>query len=740
MRRVENKNTLKFAVFLLLVVGLLAAGHHFNLQQRFNPDRIRTMIDNAGPWGFIVFAAFYLISSLVPFPATLLSAVSGALWGEYLGTVITVMSATVACCVPFLISRLLGRGLIGAILKKNHTAHRCDRFAGKNGFTAVLLMRLIPIFPWDVVNYVTGLCGIKFRDYFMASLIGTIPASFTYNLIGSSLGGPIDKTKIILIIAFVLIIALTVILAKRKRIDTVEDTGNSERQIMAEYERVEVSPMDKFNTELIENVRPPDWSNPMPAKKYDLVVIGAGTAGLVTAAGAAGLGGKVALIERNLLGGDCLNVGCVPSKSFIRSSRAIAEIAGSAKYGISETGSAAVDFASVMERVRAIRAKVSHHDSAKRFRDLGVDVFLGQAEFSSTDTITVGGKKLRFRKAVIATGARAVTPDIEGIKDAGFLTNETVFNLTEQPKRLAVIGGGPIGCELAQAFGRLGTQVTLFHRDEHILNREDADAAAIVQERFKREAIQLNLGCAPTRVEMRGQEKVIHYVYEGKESAVVVDEILAGAGRAPNVDGLNLESVGVQYDKREGVKVNDHLQTTNPRIYAAGDICVKWKFTHAADAAARIVIQNALFLGRKKLSDLTMPWCTYTDPEIAHVGLYEREARASGIEVDTFKVEWSDVDRAVTDGEEEGFIKIHIRKGTDRIVGATVVAAHAGEMISEISVAMAGKIGLGALSRVIHPYPTQTEAIKKVADAFSRTRLTPAVKKLLSSWLAWQRK
>lgn len=501
-----------------------------------------------------------------------------------------------------------------------------------------------------------------------------------------------------------------------------------------------ISPWDAHNQELAAQVHPPDWANPEPAPCYNLVVIGAGTAGLVTAVGAAGLGAKVALIEKHLLGGDCLNVGCVPSKSIIRSSRMAADVRDAHRYGVNVPGDVSVDFAAVMKRMRGIRARISHHDSAERFAQLGVDVFLGVGQFTGPDTVSAAGNTLRFKKAVIATGARAVTPHMDGIEEAGFLTNETVFNLIEQPRRLAVIGGGPIGCELAQAFQRLGTQVTLFHRHEHLLGREDADAADIVQERFRREGIQLVLGCAPIRVELRGKEKVVHYACEGKESTVVVDEILAGAGRDPNVDGLNLESVGVQYDKRGGVEVNDRLQTTNPGIYAAGDVCMKWKFTHAADAAARIVIQNALFFGRKKLSALIMPWCTYTDPEIAHVGLYERQAKDRGMEISTYKVEWDDVDRAVADGEEDGFIKVHVCKGTDRIVGATIVAAHAGEMISELSVAMAGKVGLGALSGVIHPYPTQAEAIKKAADAFNRTRLTSTVKKLLLAWLAWQRK
>jgi pyruvate/2-oxoglutarate dehydrogenase complex dihydrolipoamide dehydrogenase (E3) component len=319
------------------------------------------------------------------------------------------------------------------------------------------------------------------------------------------------------------------------------------------------------------------------------------------------------------------------------------------------------------------------------------------------------------------------------------LTNETVFSLTQCPARLAVIGGGPIGCELAQAFQRLGSQISLLHKNAHLLDREDMEAAAIVQSAFIREGVAVRLNARITRVERNGGEKRVSYEVQGKEEAITVDEILAGAGRAPNVEGLNLETVGVQYDPRKGVLVNDCLQTTNPRIYAAGDICLAWKFTHAADFAARIVIQNALFLGRKKASALTMPWCTYTDPEIAHVGLYEREARERGVEVDTYVREFKDVDRAVLDGEEDGFVKIHVKKGRDEILGATIVARHAGEMISEISVAMAARLGLGRMASVIHPYPTQAEAIRQCGDAYNRTRLTPTVKKWMGRWLAWQR-
>ncbi|UBF27965.1 mercuric reductase [Kovacikia minuta CCNUW1] len=499
-----------------------------------------------------------------------------------------------------------------------------------------------------------------------------------------------------------------------------------------------IQPLDESNQKLLAAVHPLDWVNPTPADRYDLVVIGAGTAGLVVAAGAAGLGLglKVALIEKHLMGGDCLNVGCVPSKCMIRSSRVVGEMRQAEKFGIRvPEATIDIDFPAVMARLRQVRADISHNDSAQRFQKLGVDVFLGQGQFVSGDSIRVEDQTLRFKKAVIATGARASRPPVEGLAEAGFLTNETVFWLTERPQRLAVIGGGPIGCELAQTFHRLGCEVTLFHNHGQILDREDADAAEVVQQVFLREGIQLLLNSELHRVEKIPEGKVIHFTHQGQTHTITVDEILVGAGRSPNVEGLNLEAVGVQFDQHKGVLVNNYLQTTNPRIYAAGDICMGWKFTHAADAAARIVIKNTLFspfgLGRAKLSSLVMPWATYTAPEVAHVGLYEKDAEAQGIEVETIKIPFDSVDRAIADGETEGFLKIHHKKGSDQILGATIVADHAGEMISEVTTAIVNKIGLSKLSGVIHPYPTQAEAIKKAADAYRRTLLTPRTKALL---------
>lgn len=501
------------------------------------------------------------------------------------------------------------------------------------------------------------------------------------------------------------------------------------------FHKLEVTPLDEYNKHLLDNVRPENYVNPEPAARYNLVVIGAGTAGLVTAAAAAGLGAKVALVERNLMGGDCLNVGCVPSKAVIRAAHAASDIKKAARFGITAKD-VEIDFAKAMEWMREVRSSISHHDSVARFSNLGIDIFQGNASFKDSSTVVVGDKTLRFKKAVIASGARAVELPIPGLAEAGYLTNENVFNLTERPKRLAVIGAGPIGCELAQSFARLGCEVFLLHSQDHILEREDADAAEIVQKKFIEEGITLVLKAKTERVEKTSAGKKISYKdATGKDQTILVDEILVGAGRAPNVEGLNLEAVGVEYDKRLGVKVNDHLQTTNPRIFAAGDICMAWKFTHAADAAARIVIQNVLFSilpVKGKLSTLTMPWCTYTDPEIAHVGLYEHEAKERGIELDTYRINMSQVDRAITEGETDGFLKIHTKKGSDQILGATVVSRHAGEMISEVSLALVHKIGLGKIASVIHPYPTQAEAVKKAADSYNRTKLTAGKKKLLT--------
>ena len=505
--------------------------------------------------------------------------------------------------------------------------------------------------------------------------------------------------------------------------------------------RYRLSPDDVYNQSLVDHVHPQHWKNPLPAGTYHLVIIGAGTAGLVTAAAAAGLGARVALIERDLMGGDCLNFGCVPSKAIISAARVAASVRNAAAFGVQIPHGTNVDFGKVMQRMRAKRALISPVDSAARFRDLGVDVFFGQGRFETTDTISVTDReahvsKISFRKAVIATGARAAAPPIPGLETVEYLTNENLFSLTQLPARLAVIGSGPIGSEMAQCFARLGSQVVLFEMSDRILPREDADASAILQRQLQRDGVVTVLNSKDMEL-ARAEEPCIQVrgVSGSEPYRFEVDQLLVAVGRAANTEGLNLTAVGVE-SNRQGIPVNDHLQTSNPRIYAAGDICSPLKFTHAADFQARIVVQNALFavgpFGRKKASDLVVPWATYTSPEIAHVGLSEQDAAAAGTKIDTYIQSLEHVDRAILDDHQDGFVKVHTRRGSDRIVGATIVAEHAGDMISEVVVAMTNGVGLAGIGAAIHPYPTTTDAIRRLGDQYNRTRLTAFNQKLLS--------
>ncbi|MDE0864647.1 MAG: mercuric reductase [Rubripirellula sp.] len=502
---------------------------------------------------------------------------------------------------------------------------------------------------------------------------------------------------------------------------------------------LQLQPYDEFNRKLEANVHPKDWVNPTPQGRYNLVVIGGGTAGLVAAMGAAGLGAKVALIERELLGGDCLNVGCVPSKALLSIGRTVAKIRRAGALGVGLAGEPQTSFPDVMSRMRKLRADISPHDSAARFRKAGIDVFMGSGQFISTNQIQVGDQTLEFRKAVIASGAKAASLNIPGFTETGVLTNETVFSLTELPQRLVVIGGGPIGCELAQVFAQLGSQVVQIERSSRILPREEQDASAVVQRSMIADGVRILTDTNLVRMEQRDSEKVVVVRHDQQEEEIICDQILTAVGRSPNINGLGLDSAAIAFDSRTGVTVNDRLQTTNRNVYAAGDVASRFQFTHAADFMARIVIQNALFLGRMKASDLLVPWATYTSPEVAHVGMYPGEAASQNIAVDTYEVQFSEIDRSILESETEGFVRVIVAKGKDAILGATIVAPNAGDMISELTLAMKNGIGLKRIASTIHPYPTHAEAIRKLGDQFNRTRLTRKVAWGMTQWLKFQR-
>jgi pyruvate/2-oxoglutarate dehydrogenase complex dihydrolipoamide dehydrogenase (E3) component len=505
--------------------------------------------------------------------------------------------------------------------------------------------------------------------------------------------------------------------------------------------------VDAADARLASLVHPPDWANPTPPRqRYHLVVVGAGTAGLVTAAIAAALGARVALVERHLMGGDCLNVGCVPSKAVIRAARAWAAAREAGRFGgPAVPGDAEGDFGAVMTRLRALRAALAPVDSAARFRELGVDVYLGTGRFTGPDALAVTGADgraaaLRFRRAVVATGARAAVPPVPGLAESGFFTNETIFDLTARPEHLVVLGAGPIGCELAQSFARFGSRVTVLDRNARALPFDDPDAGALVRSALERDGVRFALGVTATRVERRGDAVTVAYRAgdAGPEEHVTGDALLVAAGRAPTVANLGLDAAGVKHDARAGVAVDDRLRTSNPRVYAVGDVASRYKFTHAADALARLVVPNALFGGRGKASALVVPWATYTSPEVAHVGLTAADAAERGDAVQAVTVPLAEVDRARlddADGAPEGFLRVYVRRGSDEILGATLVGEHAGDLISQVTQAMTNGLGLGALGKTIYPYPTTAEALRKAADAHRRAKLTPTAKRALAAVL-----
>jgi len=745
------------AALFVVVRGLRLQGHLLELVN---------WIRSAGGIGVVLFVLTYAAATVLFVPGSILTLGAGFAYGVVSGTMIVWVAANLGAALAFIFGRTLARDWVAAWVHQKPTFTALDRAVARQGFRIVVLTRLSPVFPFNLLNYAFGLTSVSWRDYVLGSMLGMLPGTVMYVYLGSlvtslselAAGGAAGGTKRMYYFTGLAVTAgVTLYLTRVARRALSQASGDVDRTARPEEPpslggvskgarwieptAQQIAPLllpdDEHNRTLTSWTHPRHWTNPVPSGRYNLVVVGGGTAGLVAAAGAAGLGAKVALIEKHLLGGDCLNVGCVPSKALMSAARAVAAARNADTFGV-HVGHVDVDFPAVMERMRRLRAELAPHDSASRFAALGVDVFLGAGRFTGPTTLHVDGRRLEFSRAVITTGARAVGLGILGLEATGYLTNETVFTLTQLPRRLAIIGAGPLGCELAQAFRRFGSEVVLLETESRILPREDAEAAAILDRRLRAEGVNVLLSAAVSSVERRGRDVIIARNVAGHREELTCDAILLGIGRAPNVEDLGLESARVAYDRR-GVTVNDYLQTTNRRIYAAGDVASAFKFTHMADALARIVLANALFASRRKASALHVPWCTYTQPEIAHVGMYEHEAQARGYAVNTIVVPMKEVDRAVLDGCEDGFLRILLRQGSDLILGATLVADHAGDMISEITTAMVGGRGLATIANVIHPYPTQAEIIKKAADTYNRTRLTPIVRKLFEWWLASRR-
>jgi len=746
----------KIALLLLVLAAVFTGFLFLPVREWFM--HFESYVRSLGAIGPAVVILFYIFCTVLFIPGSAITIGSGTLFGLKTGLIVVVLGANLGALCSFLLARSLLRQKVAAWAAANPKFRALDQAIGKQGFKMVLLTRLSPVFPFVLLNYFLGLTAVRARSYVLANLLGMLPATFLFVYIGAAardaIAGQVDPSagfyqQVLKYVGLLATVAVVVIVTRIARKELREAEQQQEGSVVAakplldgDHKLPSFKEMtlgdDPYDKELIENCHPPQWVNPTPAKRYNLVVLGAGTAGLVSAAGAVGLGAKVALIERNLMGGDCLNVGCVPSKAVIRAARAAHEARDGAEFGIRHVGEPDIGFAAAMERMRRLRAVISHHDSVARFSKLGVDVFIGDGQFTSPHAVKVDGKRLEFDRAVIATGARAAELSIPGIKEAGYYTNETIFTLTQLPRRLVVIGAGPIGCEMAQSFCRFGSEVTAITDGADVLPKEDPDAAAVVRKQLEREGVRVITRGVIKQVGGNGACKRVSVIVDGHVQEITCEAILVSIGRRPNLEGLGLDEAGVKY-AQSGVLVDERMRTSNPRIFAAGDICSRYKFTHAADAMARLVIANALFMARRKVTDLVIPWCTYTDPEVAHVGYYEKDASAAGFDVATITEHLGRVDRAILDGEDEGFARVHYDKKTGRILGGTIVARHAGEMLGELTLAMVAKQKVGVLSSTIHSYPTQAEVLHKIGDAYMRTKLTPTVKKVFEKWLAWRR-
>jgi pyruvate/2-oxoglutarate dehydrogenase complex dihydrolipoamide dehydrogenase (E3) component/uncharacterized membrane protein YdjX (TVP38/TMEM64 family) len=745
------------AIIVVLVLAAIVAGVLFLPVRQWFME-FESYVKSLGAVGPVVVVLAYVLCTVLFIPGSAITVGAGTLFGLKTGFVVVVLGANLGALCSFLLARTFLREKVAVWAAANPKFRSLDQAIGRQGFKMVLLTRLSPVFPFVLLNYFLGLTAVRTGAYILANLIGMLPATFLFVYIGAAardaIAGQMDAAasfyqQILKYVGLAATIAVVVVVTRIARKALREAEQQQEGSIGAGMSRLDLDHQpttfeqmmlvdDPHDKQLIENCHPPKWTNPTPAGKYNLVVIGGGTAGLVSAAGAAGLGAKVALIERNLMGGDCLNVGCVPSKGIIRAARAAYDASNGAEFGVRLACEPNTAFAAAMERMRKLRAGISHHDSVERFTKLGVDVFVGHGHFVSPTSIEVDGRRLDFDRAVIATGARAKEPAIPGLREMDFYTNETIFTLTELPRRLAVIGAGPVGCELAQTFQRFGSEVLLMTDGAEILPKEDRDAAAILRKQMEKDGVRILTGAKIQRTATKDNAKKLSLTVSDQRLEIECDAILIAVGRAPNLEDLGLDEAGICYSMR-GVDVDERLRTSNSRVFAAGDICSRYQFTHAADAMARIVIANALFFTRRKVTDLVIPWCTYTDPEIAHVGYYERDAKAAGYDVATITQPLSEVDRAILDGEAEGFARVHYDSKAGRILGGTIVARHAGEMLGELTLAMVAKQSVGVLSSTIHSYPTQAEVLRKIGDAYMRTQLTPTLKKLFAKWLAWRR-
>jgi len=657
----------------------------------------------------IYFLAYVAITSLSIPGAAVVTLVGGAIFGLGWGTLLVSFASTIGATLAFLTSRLLLRDWVQS--RFGNSLKAINAGVEKDGAFYLFSLRMVPAFPFFLVNLLMGLTPIKIVTYFFVSQIGMLLGTAVYVNAGSELGQIESLSGLVslpIVLSFVLLGILPWI--------TKGILGFVRRQ------KVPVS-----------FVKP---------KHFDanVVVIGAGSAGLVSSIIAAGAKAKVILIEKHRMGGDCLNTGCVPSKAIIRSARIADYIKRAAEFGI-DGAKGQVNFPKVMERIQSVVKAIEPHDSVERYTSLGVECVAGEAMITSPWTVQVGARTITTRSIVLATGARPFVPPIPGLDQVDYLTSDSLWDLRELPKRLLVLGAGPIGCELAQSFARLGAEVTVVDQAPRIMPREDEDVAELVMERFTREGVRVLTGYKADSFERDEQGGVLHVQGKEERMALPFDKVLIAIGRKANVEGFGLEALKLPLSQRGTIEVNEYLQTIYPNIFACGDVAGPYQFTHMASYQAWFAVLNAMLGGLKKfrINYKVVPWATFTDPEVARVGLSEQEAKEQEIKYDLTRYGIDDLDRAIADGEAHGFVKVLTAPGSDRILGATIVGYHAGELLTEFVLAMTHGLGLKKIAATTHIYPTLSEANRFTANAWRSARIPTKLLPWAERFFRWRR-
>ena len=713
MTRMDPRKLIVLGALLLALVVFFALGweRYFTLDYLAQQQGALSDYYHRYPLrALAIYFAIYVLMAALSLPgAAVMTLVAGAIFGLGVGTLVVSFASTLGATLAMLVARFLLRDWVRR--RFGEKLARIDRGVEHEGVFYLFTLRLIPVFPFFLVNLLMGLTPMKTWHFFLVSQIGMLPGTLVYVNAGQQLAAirsPEDVLSPGLWLAFVLL-GLFPLLAKK-----IVDHLAARRALR-------------------------HWPRPRRFD-YNLVVIGGGSAGLVSAYIAAAVKAKVALIEKQHMGGDCLNTGCVPSKALLRTTRLLGDAARARDFGLNRC-QASFDFAAVMERVQQVVARVAPHDSPERYRSLGVDVIEGEARIVDPYRVEVNGRQLSARNIIVATGARPAVPALQGLEHIDYLTSDNLWSLRQQPRRLLVLGGGPIGCELAQAFARLGSRVTLVQRGARLLPREDEEVSALLHARFEQEGIEVLTGHEARRFERGEQGDVLVCAHADGERRIAFDRVLLALGRRANVRGFGLEDLGVVLRDDGTVAADPFLRTNFPNIFVCGDVTGPYQFTHVAAHQAWYAAVNALFSPWKRfrVDYRVIPWATYTDPEVARVGLNEQEARARGIAFEVTRFELGELDRAITDGETQGLVKVLTVPGKDSILGVTIVGHHASEMIAEFVTAMKYKLGLNKILGTIHIYPTFAEANKYVAGQWKRQH---APRRLLA-WVArfhrWRR-